>query len=333
MKFLIVKTSSLGDILQTFPVVSYLRQKSPYGQIDWLVEEKFSSLVAAHPQVDRVLTTKRHFKIPFAPELRKCAYDLLFDLQGNCKSALLTLFADAKAKVGFGWKDLSEWPSGLTTNVKFVLPPKQSIRDDYLFPVQSYFGDFTAPQVEPFLFPLSQEDQEKIGSFGGGTLVCPGAAWPSKRLTEEQWIPILEKIEGKIFFVWGSNEEYAFVKKLERFGQILPKLTLAQLQNVMDKSKRVLAMDSLPLHLCATTKAKAFGFFGPSSIQKYLPSGFDGVQGSCPFGQSFENRCGKLRSCSAPCMRGKFDKYGNHNAGNDERLPSHVAYVDAGEGC
>jgi len=302
MKYLIVKTSSLGDILQSFPVASFLRNKSPYGEISWVVEEKFASLVRAHPEVDHVITTKRRFKIPFSPGLRKKSYDVLFDLQGNCKSGFLTLCADAKAKVGFAWKDLAEMPSGLATNVKFPIEKGKNIREDYLSLVQNYFGDFSPFVAKPFLFPLTEKERGEIASLPKGTLICPGAAWPSKRLPFESWGPILEKIEGPIQFVWGSEGERAFVEKLGKYGTVLPKLTLAQLQNLMARSVRVITMDSLPLHLCATTGTPAFAYFGPSSMKKYLPQGCDGVQGSCPFNVTFERRCPKLRSCSAPCM-------------------------------
>ncbi len=303
MKYLIVKTSSLGDILQSFPVASFLRNKSPYGEISWLVEEKFASLVRAHPEVDHVITMKRRFKIPLSFGLRAKSYDVLFDLQGNCKSALLTLFADAKAKVGFAWKDLAEMPSGFATNVKFTIEKGKNIGEDYLSLAQNYFHDFTPFVAKPFLFPLTEKEEGEIAILPRGTLVCPGAAWPSKRLPLESWGPILEKVEGPIQFVWGNETEKAFVEKLEKYGMVLPKLTLAQLQNLMARSVRVIAMDSLPLHLCATTGTPAFAYFGPSSMQKFLPKGCHGVQGSCPFHVTFERRCPKLRSCSAPCIK------------------------------
>lgn len=291
----------MGDILQSFPVAFYLREKSPYGQIDWIVEKAFAPLVSMHPAIDRVITFERKFGIPLRS--KGCFYDVVFDLQGNCKSGFLTWRARSRAKVGFAWKDLPEKPSGLTTNVKFPLPKNKNIREDYLSLVQNYFQDFSKVRETHFLFPLSEQEQKEIETIEKGVLVCPGAHWPSKRLSLKNWIAILEKIKEPIYFVWGSKEELLFVKKMAQYGIILPKLTLAQLQNVIAKSNRVIAMDSLPLHLCATTRTPAFAFFGPSSLQKFLPEGSDGVQGSCPFHVSFERRCPHLRSCqSLACM-------------------------------
>ncbi|MCP5469965.1 MAG: hypothetical protein H7A36_05620 [Chlamydiales bacterium] len=303
MKYLIVKTSSLGDILQTFPVATYLREKSPHGILDWIVEESFAPLVEAHPAVDNVLITKRKYKIPYCFELRKKIYDIVFDLQGNCKSGALTACAHSRAKVGYAWRDLPEWPNGFATNVKFPMPKKKNIRDDYLSLVQNYFDDFTPVKEKPFLFPLTLQEEKEIGGISEGTLICAGAAWPNKCLSLKRWHALLSKIEGPIHFVWGSEKERAFVEQLKEYGTILPKLSLAQLQNVMSRSRKVLCMDSLPLHLCATTATPAFAFFGPSSLEKYLPEGFEGIQGKCPFNITFDKRCPRLRTCkSASCM-------------------------------
>ena len=302
MKYLIVKTSALGDLLHCFPLITYLKNKSPYGEIHWLVEEKFAPLVQAHPKVDRVIPVKRMAKVPFAMGLRETRYDLLFDLQGNCKSGLLTLFCDARVKVGFAWRDLPEWPNGLVTHLKFPLQKGLNIRQDYLHLAQSYFGDFEAVNEEPFLFPIDEKEREEISPFAGGTLVCSGSAWPSKRLRMNDWREVLKAVEGKIYFVWGSKAERDFASQLSDYGTLLPKLSLAQLQNLMAMSKKVIAMDSLPLHLAATAGTPSFGYFGPSSLDKYLPPGSEGRQGSCPFDQRFEKRCPRLRSCSAPCM-------------------------------
>ncbi|MFN0065675.1 MAG: glycosyltransferase family 9 protein, partial [Chlamydiales bacterium] len=88
-------------------------------------------------------------------------------------------------------------------------------------------------------------------------------------------------------------------------GHVLPRLRLTALQHVMARCSRVVAMDSLPLHLCATTKTPSLSFFGPSSKNKYCPSESRhiSIQGECPFDEKFEKRCPKLRTCkSGACI-------------------------------
>ncbi len=82
LKILIVKTSSLGGIIQTFPVLNYLRERFDSLHIDWVVEEKFASLVKDHPFVDRVFSfdlsglKKKFYSRPkLKPVIKKTEYN------------------------------------------------------------------------------------------------------------------------------------------------------------------------------------------------------------------------------------------------------------------
>jgi heptosyltransferase-1 len=77
------------------------------------------------------------------------------------------------------------------------------------------------------------------------------------------------------------------------------------LQHIMQKCAMIISVDSFSLHLAATCNTKTFSIFGPSSSAKYAPIGFQhkSVQGSCPYGQTFDKRCKKLRTCpTGACM-------------------------------
>ena len=117
MRFLIVKTSAFGDVVQAYPVLHYLKSRFPEAQIDWVIEKKLASLVKAHPLVDTVIEIDaKHWKkrwwnpasvlaaFQFGRRIMQEKYDAVFDLQGNAKSGLVTFLCRAKAKVGFGWK-------------------------------------------------------------------------------------------------------------------------------------------------------------------------------------------------------------------------------------
>lgn len=298
MKLLIVKTSALGDIIHTFPVLAYLRQKFPKAQIDWVVEKRNAELLEAHPEIDHVLTieSKKWPKTLFAAHLRKDRYDVVFDLQGNCKSAAVLAQVRAKKRVGFGRKSVAEWPNLLLTSTKINPPKERNIRDDYLAVVQGYYKDNT-----PFVSPPVELISDPIDVKKEACLVCPGAAWPNKRLGDAQLIHALKQTEGPFLFAWGTDEERIRAAKLAAAveGDVLPKLSLPKLQNVMRQCRLVIAMDSLPLHLCGTTHTPSLSFFGPSMASKYAPLGDHHmtVQGMCPYGLTFEKRCPRLRTC------------------------------------
>ncbi len=289
MHVLIVKTSAFGDIVHAFTALSYLKKKFPYAKIDWVVEPRCAELVYAHPHIDRVILRGSRSKTP---------YDYLFDLQGNCKSALSTLFAKAKHKIGFGWKTVPEWPNLLATNWRCDPPPGKNIREDYLALVQAPFGEepFEAP---PLLLRGSLFETE------ARVMICPGSKWPSKQLRPGRLKALCQKIEGPFLFVWGNEKERALCEKIAPPGsELSPKLSLPDLQNTMAQMELVVAMDSLPLHLAGLAGVPTLSCFGPSSSAKYRPLGehHKSVQGSCPYDVSFEKRCPRLRKCEGPCM-------------------------------
>ncbi len=312
MKILIVKTSALGDIIHTFPVVSYLKRRDPTCQIDWVVEGKFAELVEAHPLVNRVLTidSKKWRKKPFGwgHTIRKVRYDLVFDLQGNVKSSVVLAKVRAKKRVGLGWKSLPEWPNALFTSKKINPPPGKNIREDYLAVVQGYFQDETPFQSKPVTLSLAEDVSEVLSD---ATLVCAGAAWPNKQLATEQLAAVLKKLDrGPYLFAWGTVQEKGVATELAAHfpeSVVLKRYSLPALQHIMAKSRLVVAMDSLPLHLAATTNTATLSFFGPSSAQKYGPPGeqHKAIQGECPYGVTFEKRCPQLRTClSGACLKG-----------------------------
>lgn len=178
MKVLIVKTSSLGDIIQAFPVLGYIRQRFPQAQIDWVVEQPFAELVQAHPYVNRTICirtkqwrgsflSRSHLQQmrEFRQELRKEHYDIVFDLQSNIKSGLIVFQAKAQCKVGFGWKTAHEWPNALFTNRHYNPAAGINIRDDYLYVVQRHFDDLNAYEDPGTLLNISRNSKKPFQVF------------------------------------------------------------------------------------------------------------------------------------------------------------------------
>lgn len=334
MKILIVKTSSLGDLIHAFPVVQFLRAQVPTAEIHWIVEKPFAELVRAHPCVDQVfcVDTRKWRKRWFHREtyqeikqltsqLRSHSYDLILDLQGNIKSALLTACARGLLKVGFGYASVPEWPNLLFTNRRFNPLKGRNIRDDYLFLAQSALNNFDNVQGCVQL-KVSDEEKCRIHQIlahphlqeGIKILVCAGSNWPNKQLSESSLRSLLENIHsnlsGRFLFVWGTKEEEKAAQRLfEAFPNhslVIDRLPLPTLQNLMEGVDLVMAMDSLPLHLAGTTNTPTYSVFGPSLAAKYKPVGVQhqAFQGACPYGKLFEKRCPILRTCATgSCMK------------------------------
>ncbi len=330
MNILIVKTSSLGDIIHAYPVLTFLKQHYPDAKIDWVVEKPFAALVEAHPHVNRVISveTKKWRKKPFSSwkdisrcckELQAVSYDVAFDLQGNIKSGVILNRVHADCKVGLGWKTLPEKPNGLFTGIKFNPPQTLSVREENLFIVQNYFKNHTHLIDKPIQLKITSEEEKTLQKFVKNikkptVMVCPGSAWPNKQTSSEALVSLLKKLQASkhcsFVFVWGSEKEYQEVLSLAKHFPdnclILEKVSLALLQNFMMHMDLVVAMDSLPLHLAGTTGVPIYGVFGPSSAAKYMPAGQNNrsCQGTCPYGRSFVRRCPILRTCpTGQCIK------------------------------
>lgn len=328
MKILIVKTSALGDIIQAFPVLQYLKSCYPQAQIDWVVENSFAPLIEAHPCLNKAIkvnTKKWRNKFwekevrqelkAFRQQLRETDYDLLFDLQGNFKSGLIDLCVKASKKIGFGFSTVHEWPNLLFTNQRSNPPKGRNIREDYLFLAQKIIGDFNS-EIKGVKLKISDQERLKVESilkhpyFSGPApriMVCTGSNWPNKQLGKASLLAflklILQSFQVCFVFVWGMDEEKQLAEELlahfPKNAFVADKMGLPTLQNLMAELDLVVAMDSLPLHLAATTPTPTYSVFGASSANKYKPTGknHEAFQGECPFGKTFEKRCPILRTC------------------------------------
>jgi len=331
-RYLIVKTSSLGDIVQAFAAAYYLKKQG--ASIDWVVEKRFETLVEACPFVDNVLTvdTKKWRKKPFCKSvwseirtftesLKSQEYDAVFDLQGNLKSGLIDYFANSKYKVGFSKASVPEKINTFFTNFYVEVTPG-NVRDDMLSLVKSYFNDkkpFSMPEIT---LKTTHEEQQKIEeilthtSLQGKKRFCiaPFSTWKNKELALEELIFFLKKIQKEFslsfLFLHGSEEERLKAVQLASHFQgnavVVERLPASSLQALICRLDGMIGSDSFPLHLAGTTKTPTFSFFGPSLAARYAPQGSEKAffQGICPYGVRFEKRCPSLRTCkTGACLK------------------------------
>ncbi len=331
MNFLIVKTSSIGDVIQTFPVLEYLKKRYPDASIDWVIEKEYLNLVQAHPAVRRAIPfssrTWRKALFPlstwkemreFTKRLRQENYDILFDLQGNTKSGLITALAKSKEKVGLGWKSVSEFPNFFATRSHIEIPESLQVQDRYLQVVQKFFADETPYTPQGAALQLTAEEEVCLASLvtqeRPRIMVACGSRWSNKKLAEKTLEDLLQKIAQKenpyFYFIGGSPAEKIIADQLHSLfpqsSQSVGGLSFALWQALMREMDLVIAVDSAALALCGMTKTPSLSFFGPSLASVYKPLGDHHVawQGTCPYGQKFTTRCPLLRTCkTGACLK------------------------------
>lgn len=289
---LIIKLSSVGDVVMATPVVHHL--KSQFGaRIVWAMDEGIAPLLQGHPDVDDLLLFPRDPFRPFvenlsalAPKLsrmirklRSQAFDLAVDLQGRGRSYFLLQLAGAQTKVGRG-------------RFPFLRQTVAHRRDVARHAVESYFEaidllGLPPPRDARIVLPEFPEDRERVRSVlckSGidADFVClaPGASWPSKRWPVQYWAEVIDWLvaqDQRVVLV-GSAQEAALGRDLagsvsfpERLIPLFGSFTLRELISLCKLSRLFLAGDTGPLHIAAAAGTPVIALFAASDPVRTAP--------------------------------------------------------------
>jgi heptosyltransferase-1 len=248
-RFLLVRLGALGDIVHAIPVAAALRRAFPSAQIDWLVGARHKEILDLVTVIDRRLAIADRGNAvasmrAIVRELRQTRYDVVVDLQGLVKSAVLARLSAAKRIVGFSSTYLRE---------RLARPFYTDVYDpggggmydpgETSHVVQMNLGLLTAlgVAVEPPQFPLEQVDTtiaREIRTRSGDryALLNPGAAWPNKRWPAARYAEVARAIAERhglsVVVLWGPGEEalaQEVVRDAEGAALLAPQTSIADL--------------------------------------------------------------------------------------------------------
>ena len=322
-RILIIKLSSLGDIVHTLPILPLLKDSLPEVEISWLVEKRHQSLLLHHPFIDKLITmdTLRWRKKPLSPstygelfasvrELRRRRFDLAIDFQGLIKSGLLAFISGAPLRLGFGKEELREpWSAIFLNRRRRSAANEIHIIDKNLGLLKPLGID--SHQVE---FPLVfSEEADRYVTDGLSALkmkefiiINPGGGWRSKRWSPEKYASladmIMDKMEYPIMLSWGPGERDLAMEVASRMrnnSAISFPTDIPQLIALIKKAKLLIGGDSAPLHLAVACKTPVVGIYGPSDPARngpYHPADVV-VRRKVPCAPCYKRDCG-----AEPCM-------------------------------
>lgn len=291
-RILLIKPSSLGDIVHAFPVVSAIKSHWPGSHITWVVKRQWAELVERAEGIDRVWPLEMTVGswIREGQALRAQRFDLAIDLQGLFRSGILARFSGAPTRIGFAnAREGSPW---FYTHRVPVHSPDIHAVDRYLS-VAAALGA-SLPDKPRFEFRLQEEDTAAVQELcrrRGFSVDRPwiamniGARWPTKRWPPASFAAVVDQLHdayrGPVVMIGGADER-AYTNELRSltnrpFIDLSGEIPLGHLPALLSKATALITNDSGPMHIAAALGIPVVAIFGPTSAARTGPYG-DGHQ-------------------------------------------------------
>jgi heptosyltransferase-1 len=278
-ELLIIKPSSLGDIVHGLQVATSLKAQVSNLRISWVVREIFAPIVRACEAVDRLYVFERNAGakgfIRLTKELRKTEFDYVFDMQGLLRTGLMTSRTIAEHKVGRS--DAREW-SGVFYDQKVPLPPdgKRSHALEILLQFCPVLG--AKAELEGTL-RFRELDSLNLRFAQTRSGVKPILMFPDSRRAEKCWggfkqlTELIVRSDKRNKVIWaGSNYVHDRGAYPEgQFVNLTGNTSLVSLPALIKRAEWVIANDSGPMHLAAALGVKVVGIFGPTDPRLFGP--------------------------------------------------------------
>lgn len=278
MKILVVRFSSIGDIVLTSPVVRCIHQQLG-AEVHFLTKSSYSTVIDHNPYITRIHSIK-HSISEVIDDLRAESFSFLADLHHNLRTAELKWRLGISSK-GFSKLNLEKW---LRVHTPLDLLPRQHIVDRYLG-VVSHLGVQNDGKGLDYFIP--EQDQETAGQWLAERGVGPylafviGAAHGTKRLPEAQIIEICRRIDFPIVLL-GGKEEYEQGERIvsssgPKVVNACGRLNLHQSASVVRSSEKVITHDTGLMHIAAAFNKEILSIWGNTipefGMTPYYPEG------------------------------------------------------------
>ncbi|MFA6074210.1 MAG: lipopolysaccharide heptosyltransferase II [Negativicutes bacterium] len=328
MRFLIVKLSSVGDVIHAMPVAAALKKKWQNAKISWVVEPAAKALLENHRYIDEIIVfekkkkTNLEYLALFIKLLRKQRYDFCIDLQGLFKSAAIVFFARAARKIG--WYNLREgsWLVSKRTQGAYR---NAHVVERYL-DVPRVLGIELPEGTADFGIGFSEPEKTAARSIciESGldiekdrlVVLAPGSIWQTKcwpaRYFGELAACFAEN--GITPVIVGAPNETSLAEELisafsfqlsaippKSIVNLVGKTSLKELAYIISKAKVFVGNDSGPVHLAAAVGTRVIVLFGPSKFRRTGPYGNNNVvlQTVCERKECMQRVCSLGKECMA----------------------------------
>lgn len=279
MRVLLVKMSSLGDVVHTLAPITDAQRLNPGLEFDWVVEEAYESIPRWHPAVRRVIPValRRWRRSPWAmirdnewfrfrADLRKDLYDLVLDAQGLMKSGWIG--TQARGPLAGRSRASAREPLAAAFysrryEINLDLPEVEQIRQLFARAL-----GYEQPNT-PADFGIDRTFIDVSPYAGESVVLVHGAAWRNKLWPVENW-----KVMGKHFarkglkvlLPWGNDEEKCRAEQIASHcgGEVLAKLAVPELASLLAHTRVVVGLDTGLTHISIALGTPTLTLYGPS---------------------------------------------------------------------
>src|ERR1700674_5777878 len=265
-RILVVRLSSMGDVIHTLPAAATLKHSFPHSRLTWILRPRSMPLLELNPYIDEVIPLERSISagLAGARRLRTTHFDLAVDFQGLIQSALLAAAARPDRLVGFDRARVRERPaawfysSGIQTRAEHAV--------DRNLELAAGAGATNLLRTFP-LPPGAPEGSLPEGQF---VLASPFAGWGAKQWLMEYWTALARELDLPLVI----NGPLNAAPLLEQIRGA--HVHLSGISGLIDATRRahaVVGVDSGPLHLAAALLKRGVAIYGPTNPGRHGPYG------------------------------------------------------------
>ncbi|MGL2650823.1 lipopolysaccharide heptosyltransferase I [Helicobacter pylori] len=291
MKIAIVRLSALGDIIVSAVFLAAIKECLPNAQIEWFVDERFSAILEHSPYIDKLhpialksaLTTLNPLKIfKLFKSLRAYEYDIIIDMQGLVKSALITQTLKAPKKVGFDYASAREGLSAFFYSQKVSIAYNEPVLKRN-FTLLSHALNLPKKEISESLSSrfkvFSYQDSPKIDALNLNQnkpkiLFVLETSKINKTYPTERFKELALALENfQICLLWHADEKKATMLyhalKHQCDALLLPKLTLNEVKALLFKMDLIIGGDTGITHLAWALQKPSITLYGNTPMERF----------------------------------------------------------------
>lgn len=326
-KILIIKPSSLGDVVHSLPFLNAVKARFPGVSIHWVITKGLEGILERHPMIDRLWVinkddwkkisslkvTVNELKELFK-NLKKESYDVAFDLQGLLRSGIITSATGAPVRIGF--KEAREGSRFFYTHR--IEGGKAIHAVDRYLKMADFVGCDTSNVVFPFPVSLRTPSSfPALSSSGKYAVIVPGARWKTKRWPAENFGRLASRLPLETIIV-GSKADKDIADEIVslsngKAASLAGKTDLMELIEVIKHARFIVSNDSGPMHIAAALSIPVFAIFGPTDPLKTGPygRGHTVIRENIPCAPCFRRTCENLKCMNSLSAEGVYRIIGN----------------------